>query len=125
MKSSWRKSLEHVVIGAVLITSAATWAPSCVAGSWVVEAGVNQALAWAEPDQDEPASLLARAGQKIHESAYTATRATVEAVARMMTWTAVFIGLLLWGLIEIRYALLRALDGILGIPRLLLTRRDQ
>ncbi len=119
-KGPWQKSLEHFIVGLILIVSAVTWAPKTIASSFLVSAGVNQALSWAKPDhQDagESTGFFSSPLQTIKDYSYSATRNTVEAVARVVVWLAVFIGFIGWGLIELRLMIGCWVDGTIAAAK--------
>lgn len=116
-KGPWQKALEHLIVGMVLIISGATWAPRTISGSFLVSAGVNQALSWARPDGLPPSSFITSPIASIKQYSYEATSNTVKAVARVMVWLVVFIGFIGWGLVELRLMLGCGVDGLISAAK--------
>lgn len=116
-RERWKKTLEHLVVGLVVLGST-LWAPSCIAGSWVVSTGVEQMLEWAEPTDtmetaQEPAGITERLRgtlrsgvRAVHEAGYEATRFTLTALGRFLVWALVFVGMIAWGALELRSAII-------------------
>lgn len=116
-KGPWQKALEHLIVGMVLIISGATWAPKTIAGSFLVSAGVNQALSWAKPDGPPPSSFITSPIASMKEYSYEAASNTVRAAARVLVWLVVFVGFIAWGLVELRLMLGCGVDGLIGAAK--------
>ncbi len=116
-KGPWQKALEHLVVGAALIVSAATWAPKTIAGSFLISAGVDQATSWAKPAGPTPTSFITSPVASLEQYSYRATRFTLESAARVAVWLTVFVGMIAWGIVELRLMIGCIVDGMIDAAR--------
>jgi hypothetical protein len=125
---------EHLFVSAILLYMS-TCAPGFIAGSFLVDRGVQQALAWLEPEEVKLVStvpttigervkgLVNRVGQVGGEMTYAVTKEVTVVLARFMVWVVVFVGLLVWALFELRLAMSHLFNGVVsGLSRLFLKR---